>query len=94
LDIVLFDNSKIIADAIKGNGGNINITTQGLFVSPNGLISASSELGLDGNVEIVEVNGDRNFEFNQLPEKIVDTTNLITPSCSANDNNTFHNRFD
>jgi large exoprotein involved in heme utilization and adhesion len=88
-NIVLLKNSKIIADAMKGNGGNINITTQGLFVSPNGLISASSELGLDGNVEIKEISGDRNFEFHQLPEKIVDTTNLITPSCSANDNNGF-----
>ncbi|GAB4552385.1 MAG: hypothetical protein Tsb0014_46240 [Pleurocapsa sp.] len=86
-NIVLLDNSKIIADAVEGNGGNINITTQGLFRSPDSLISASSELGLDGNIEIEEINGDRNLELDRLPEKIVETTNLITPSCSANDNN-------
>ena len=86
-NIVLRDNSKIIADAIQGNGGNIDITTQGLFISPNSLISASSEFGLDGNVEIDEVNGDRKFELDRLPENVTDLTNLITVACSADDNN-------
>lgn len=87
--VTLLENSSINANAFQGNGGNINITTQGLFRSPDSLITASSEYGLDGTVEIEEISGDRKFEFNQLPESIVDTTNLITPSCSASDNNTF-----
>ena len=88
-NIVLLDNSQIIADAIQGNGGNINITTQGLFVAPDSLISASSELGLDGNVEIEEINGDRKFELNQLSDKISDLSDLITVTCLANEKNAF-----
>ena len=88
-NIVLLDNSQIIADAIQGNGGNINITTQGLFVAPDSLISASSELGLDGNVEIEEINGDRKFELNQLSDKISDLSDLITLTCLADENNAF-----
>jgi filamentous hemagglutinin family protein len=88
-NIVLLENSKIIADAIQGNGGNINITTQGYFVSPDSKISASSELGLDGNINIENLNGDRQFELDRLPENIQDSTNLIAVSCSSNDNNAF-----
>jgi filamentous hemagglutinin family protein len=51
-NIVLLENSQILANAVQGNGGNINITTQGYFVSPDSKISASSEFGLDGDVEI------------------------------------------
>ena len=87
-NIVLLNNSEIIADAIEGNGGNINITTQGLFISPDSLISASSEFGLDGNIEIKQISGDRKFELNKLPEKIADITNLITVTCSGDENNT------
>ncbi|MBE9128505.1 MULTISPECIES: filamentous hemagglutinin N-terminal domain-containing protein [unclassified Coleofasciculus] len=45
--------SRIAADAFKGSGGNIRIATQGLFIKPQSQISASSELGVDGDVELV-----------------------------------------
>lgn len=51
-NLVLQESSQITADALQGNGGNINITTRGFFVSADSLISASSEFGLDGTVEI------------------------------------------
>ena len=85
--VTLLENSQINANAFEGNGGNIDITTQGYFVSPDSLVSASSQFGLDGNVEIDGVNSDRNFELDRLPEDITDLTNLITVTCSANDNN-------
>jgi large exoprotein involved in heme utilization and adhesion len=88
-NIVLLKNSRIIADAISGNGGNINITTQGLFVFPDSKIDASSEYGLDGTVDIKTINGDRRLESNRLPENTVDPTSLITNSCSSSDRNTF-----
>jgi large exoprotein involved in heme utilization and adhesion len=87
--IVLLDNIKIIADALQGNGWNINITTQGLFISSDSLISASSEFGLDGTVEIDEFNSDRNLTLNQLPAKIQNLSNLITPTCSTNNQDSF-----
>ena len=49
--MILID-SRIAADAFRGSGGNVRITTQGLFVEPQSKISASSELGVDGEVEI------------------------------------------
>ena len=86
-NIVLRGNSQINANATRGNGGNIEINTQGYFISPDSLVTASSDFGLDGTVEIDEVNGDRKFELNKLPENIRDLTNLITVTCTTKDNN-------
>jgi filamentous hemagglutinin family protein len=85
-NIVLLDNSKIIADAIDGMGGNINITTQGLFVSPDSAITASSEFGLDGNVEVETINSDRSLELEQLPENPIQATEQITSGCTKGNN--------
>lgn len=53
------ENSDITANAFQGRGGNINITTQGIFgiafrdrLTPRSDITASSEFGLAGNVTI------------------------------------------
>jgi filamentous hemagglutinin family protein len=85
-NIVLLKNSQIIADAIEGMGGNIDITTQGLFVSPDSKISASSQLGLDGNVKVETINNDRHLESNKLPENPIDNTQKITKGCSVGNN--------
>jgi large exoprotein involved in heme utilization and adhesion len=46
-------DSAITAQAFKGRGGNINIkATDFALISPNSLISASSELGIDGEVRL------------------------------------------
>ena len=44
--------SRITANAIKGRGGNIKIKATGLFVSPDSSITATSESGIDGTVNI------------------------------------------
>ncbi|MDZ4877803.1 MAG: hypothetical protein CLLPBCKN_007238 [Chroococcidiopsis cubana SAG 39.79] len=45
-------NGSITANAFTGRGGNIEITAQGLFTTPDSQISASSVLGVDGLVRI------------------------------------------
>jgi filamentous hemagglutinin family protein len=85
-NIVLLDNSQIIANAIEGMGGNINTTTQGLFTSPDSKISASSEFGLDGNVKVEAINGDRPIESEQLPEKPIQAAEQIAASCKMGNN--------
>jgi large exoprotein involved in heme utilization and adhesion len=85
-NIILFKNSQIIADAIEGNGGKIELTTQGLFVFPDSKISASSEFGLDGTVKVDIINSDRHFKLNQLPENTVDATKKITKGCGVGTN--------
>src|SRR5262249_51274919 len=48
--IVLRDGSQILAKTEEGQGGRISITTQGLFVSPDSLISADAGIGTPGSV--------------------------------------------
>jgi filamentous hemagglutinin family protein len=43
-------NSSILAQAVRGQGGNINIDAVGIVGSP--YVSASSELGIDGSIQI------------------------------------------
>jgi filamentous hemagglutinin family protein len=50
--LFLLDKTKVIANAFTGNGGNISITAQEIFRSPDNIISASSELGIDGTIRM------------------------------------------
>jgi filamentous hemagglutinin family protein len=50
--IALLEDSRITANAFEGSGGKITIDTQGLFVSPNSIITASSAKGVNGVVKI------------------------------------------
>ncbi len=86
-NMVLLENSQIIADALTGNGGNIEIRTQGLFVSPDSLISASSQFGLDGTVAIDRLNGDRPIELDKLPVTPINVTQKITTGCNLQRSN-------
>ena len=74
------EDSDITANAFEGNGGNISITAEGLFgiafrEKPTILsdITASSEFGLAGTVDIntPEIDPDRGLVT--LPEQAVDT---------------------
>ncbi len=69
------ENSDITANAFTGDGGNITITTRGLFgieprdqLSPFSDITASSELGADGVIEINRLNTDPIEALGNLPQ--------------------------
>ncbi|MEL7244650.1 MAG: filamentous hemagglutinin N-terminal domain-containing protein [Cyanobacteria bacterium J06573_2] len=79
--LALAENSEIVAQAEEGRGGNINITTQGLFQFPGTRIDASSQLGIDGIVEIDATDTDPSRQVTELPEGIIDTENLLATSC-------------
>jgi filamentous hemagglutinin family protein len=49
---VILDHSKIIASAIGGNGGNINIVAGVFLISPDSIIDASSTFGISGTITI------------------------------------------
>ncbi|MEY2856581.1 MAG: hypothetical protein RLZZ74_891 [Cyanobacteriota bacterium] len=85
-NLLLAQNSRILANAIQGQGGNIEIMTQGYFVSGDSLVSASSEFGLDGNIDVENINGDRPLELDQLPDNLVDRTQQIAKSCGVGTN--------
>jgi filamentous hemagglutinin family protein len=84
-----FENNDIIANAQQGNGGRINITTQGIFglefreaLTPLSDITASSQFGLDGEVIIETPNTDPDQGLVELPGNLIDAASQISQSCS------------
>ena len=59
--LVILNHSRIIAEAIEGHGGNITITAGEYIPSSDSTVSATSQLGISGTIEIngprVDVNG-------------------------------------
>jgi large exoprotein involved in heme utilization and adhesion len=82
------ENSDITANAYEGNGGRVNITAQGIFgiefredLTPLSDITASSDLGVNGVVEIDRPAVDPSRGLTTLPTDIVDPTGLIDRRC-------------
>ncbi|MDJ0633894.1 MAG: filamentous hemagglutinin N-terminal domain-containing protein [Xenococcaceae cyanobacterium MO_188.B29] len=83
-------NNDIIANAEEGNGGNIEITTRGIFgieerpLNPfTNDINASSEFGLDGtiNINLLDTNPVEGIE--DIPRFVIDPDKLVVFSlCS------------
>src|SRR4029077_7030937 len=59
--LVILNHSRIVAEAIEGHGGKIMITAGEFIQSSDSIVSATSELGISGTIEIngprVDVNG-------------------------------------
>ncbi|HCF30662.1 MAG TPA: filamentous hemagglutinin [Cyanobacteria bacterium UBA11049] len=81
------ENSNITANAVEGRGGNIRIAIQGLFLSPDSIIDASSETGINGIVEINRPDIDPTAELVTLPAQIVDVSRLVASGCGAGGGN-------
>lgn len=89
-------DSDIIASAVVGRGGNIQIVTQGLFGLKfrNGLtidndITASSQFGISGTVQINNVSIDPSAALNVLPTDFSNTAQQISNRCDASPNSRF-----
>lgn len=94
--IVGLENSDIIANAVVGKGGNINIATKGIFgleyrlqLTPENDITASSQFGVNGTVQINNIGVDPNSGLVELPENVTDQSQQIASGCSANQGSTF-----
>lgn len=83
--LAVLENSTIRADAVGGTGGSVRIRTQGLFVSPDSGITATSKQGpqFDGVVEINTPDVDPSQGLVTLPTQPVDVSGLIAQSCPA-----------
>jgi len=73
---------QIKAQADAGHGGNINIKSSHLIQSPTSLISASSNLGLDGEIKIDSPDMDMKGFLVILPDAVMDASNLMKTPCS------------
>lgn len=79
--LAALEESEIVARAIEGQGGNITITAAGIFLSPDSLVSAASELGIDGVVDIVTPNLDPGAGLVDLPDQVTDLGDLVATLC-------------
>ncbi|MEL7353863.1 MAG: CHAT domain-containing protein [Cyanobacteria bacterium J06560_5] len=75
--------NRIVADAFGGDGGRVDITTNTLVGDPFIDISASSEFGLEGTVEINALNEDFDRDTVQLPENLQDRSDQIVDACAV-----------
>jgi hemolysin activation/secretion protein len=94
--ILGLENSDISANAVQGQGGKIQITTQGIFglkyrdrLTPENDITASSEFGVNGTVQVNNVGVDPNSGLVELPVNLVDSSQQIATGCSANQGSSF-----
>ncbi|MHC5594995.1 MAG: two-partner secretion domain-containing protein [Nostoc sp.] len=94
--IIGLENSDIIANAFEGKGGNIQITTQGIFglkyrtqLTYENDITASSQFGVNGNVQITNPDVDPNSGLMQLPVNLVDPSQQIATGCANNQGSSF-----
>ncbi|KAM3102308.1 filamentous hemagglutinin N-terminal domain-containing protein [Phormidesmis sp. 146-12] len=90
------ENSNISANAFTGRGGNIRITTQGLFgIEPRSAetsssdITASSQFGISGTITLNTPDVDPSRGLVQLATELRDTSGLIASGCPADEGNSF-----
>ncbi|KPA13033.1 filamentous hemagglutinin family domain-containing protein [Candidatus Magnetomorum sp. HK-1] len=80
---LLMNRSQVIANAYEGNGGNIYISSDYLIQSTDSIISASSQLGIDGNIEIEALNENFDKQLIFLPENFLDASKWIKTPCES-----------
>ena len=90
------NNSDIVANAVDGQGGNINISARKLFgfrpsrqLTPKNDITASSELGVAGTVEIANASVEINSEVATPSMYFSDAGNPIVAECASVNSNHF-----
>jgi filamentous hemagglutinin family protein len=83
-------NSDIIANARRGNGGKVNVTTNSIFglayrnrLTPDNDITASSEFGLNGSVQLTTLNINPANVLNSLPADVARSSQLSDRCASA-----------
>ena len=80
---VFLEGSTIRANAFDGDGGSIHIQAQYFFSDPESVVEASSQLGIDGSIEIDSPGGDDNVVIEALPQTFVDSSNMLQSTCGA-----------
>ncbi|HJO10446.1 MAG TPA: filamentous hemagglutinin N-terminal domain-containing protein [Gammaproteobacteria bacterium] len=80
---VITNNSRIVAQAIAGDGGIIELDSQVFLSDRNSLISATSELGNDGEVRIFAPDNAVTGVLGVLQPAFADVVPLLESPCAA-----------
>lgn len=90
------ENSDITADAFEGDGGNIQLIAEGILglefrnqPTSQSDITASSELGVSGNVTLSTPEVTPGSGLVDLPQQLSDLANQVTVGCAAAEGNSF-----
>jgi filamentous hemagglutinin family protein len=86
-NVVVLQNSQVIAQAVQGTGGNITITTPLFLADSTSLVSASSQFGLNGTVTIQSPTSNLSESLGPLPSNPIQAHSLLTQRCAALVNN-------
>jgi len=83
------NNSDIVANAFEGDGGNIDIAAQGILglafrdrLTPGNDITASSQFGISGRVDINNLDLDPSSSLVQLPNSLIEDGDRVSASCA------------
>lgn len=81
-DTLVLHRSGLVANAIHGNGGNIAIAAEGYLPSLESVVSASSEFGLEGVVEIDTPETNVGAGLSILPDNLMEGEVSIAERCA------------
>jgi large exoprotein involved in heme utilization and adhesion len=81
-ETLVLQRSDLVANAIQGDGGNISIVAEMFLASRESVISASSEFGLEGSIEIETPETDVGSGLVVLPESLVEAEVNLSDRCA------------
>jgi len=87
--LVILKNSKILAQADQGTGGNITITARLFLPDTISIVNADSGSGVNGTVTIQSPNSPASGRILPLGNRLLQATSLFTQRCAAVTNGTF-----
>ena len=79
--LILLEGSQISANAIEGSGGNIQINANVALTSSDSQITATSELGIDGTVEIRTPENNLQSTIYPISAEILEVDPTIIQNC-------------
>ncbi len=84
--IMTLQNSQILAQAVQGQGGNITIVAGTFLMDATSLVSASSQFGLSGTVNIQSPVSMLSGTLATLPKQPLPVQHLLQQRCAAQAN--------
>ena len=84
--VVTLQNSQVLAQAVQGAGGNINIIAGTFLADQSSVVSASSQFGLGGSVNIQSPLSSLSNTLATLPQQPLQVQHLMRQRCAAQSN--------
>ena len=81
--VVTLQNSQVLAQAVQGSGGNINIIAGTFLADQSSVVSASSQFGLSGAVNIQSPLSSLSNTLTTLPQQPLQAQQLMRQRCAA-----------